>query len=142
MNTTINIIAASVFGVGISAGAVLYIGTSHQAKQIVPTPAPVVVPAPEPVVVNSVIVKDRNAITYTVMEENIRCWSGVPLYYEKRYTNWRMCKVNGVKTDLVGYSEHTSQTAQCFTSKDGGYSWDQSGKGLWACDAIYKLGAS
>ena len=146
MDKTISIIAASVFGVGISAGVGLYVGNTYNAKSNVPAPTPVVTQAPVPVVVtpprvNSVTVKGDNAKKYTVMRENIECWtSNSP--YTQDITHRRMCDVDGVMTDLAGYSVHEGSIAICYESTDGGYSWEESWPSHWACKPVAELGAS
>ena len=145
MNTTINIIAASVFGVGISAGAVLYVGTSHQAKQIVP--APVVTKAPAPVVVTNpgddvVNIITDSGKTFTVMRKNVSCRTLRTTNFGEGIT-YRICEAHGVITDLAGQKTHYSSTNKyCFKKGEFTNGTNNTEINSMACSAVIKFGAS
>ena len=91
--------------------------------------------------VNVVTVRGRGAMKYTVVREDIDCWTA-KVVGANGVNVKRQCRVDGVKTDLAGYSVHDTSIAYCYESRDGGYSWEESWPEHWACKAIYKLGAS
>mgnify|MGYP003140004996 CR=1 FL=1 len=151
MNTPLAIFGSSILGAA-SGVAVMFSAADMSTKQTQPkvesTPAPVVVKE-EPV--NVVTVKDSWAVKYTVIRGDYDCWttkesgSGV--------THERTCKINGVRTDLAGHSEHDTSITSCLESVDGGYSWQRrwtayhstnpsvkiNTRDDWGCQAIYEL---
>ena len=143
MNTKLAIFVSSVLG-ACTAG-VMFSAADMSTKQTQPkvesTPAPVVVKE-EPV--NVVTVKDDWSVRYTVIRDDFKCYTHTDDWgvWDKSITHKRQCKVNGVRTDLAGYSVHDTEIVYCYESKDGGYSWEESGHAFWGCQAIYKLSAT
>ena len=134
MNTKLAIFVSSILG-ACTAG-VMFSAADMSTKQTQPkvqsTPAPVVVKE-EPV--NVVTVRDDDAVKYTVIRGDYKCWDAKP---------YRQCKINGVRTDLAGYSTHDTDISYCYKTNDGGYSWEKYGTEPWnwGCRAIYKLEAT
>ena len=150
MDKTISIIAASVFGVGISAGVGLYVGNTYNAKSNVPAPTPVVTQAPAPVVVkdpmnDEVTIITTSKKTFTALRKNVSCRTETGHYFSNgEYYENRYCSAHGVITDLTGKKTHYSENDELCFAKDGEYgNWTNSwGINSMACSAAIKLGAS
>ena len=135
MDKSIAIFAASVLGLSVGAGTMLYVNNAQvdtKPQEI----APVVVSQPaQPV--NTVTVKDDYGVSYTVMRENVSCKT-----YDYNGEFERDCTAHAKRTDLAGYSMHDSNTQTCYKSNDGGLSWKRTRFDSWVCRVVHKLEAS
>ena len=138
MDKSIAIFAASVLGLSVGAGTMLYVNNAlvdTKSQEIVE----VVETDPADDVVN---ITTTQGMTFTVMRKNVRCKTENNLFDQDELI--RYCDVDGVMTDLAGHKTHYSEASQrCFQKEHQYANWTDGYQiQSMACSAAVQFGAS
>jgi|TARA_Y100000289_G_scaffold63707_1_gene74560 hypothetical protein len=140
MDKSIAIFAASVLGLSVGAGTMLYVNNAQvdtKLQEIVE----VVETDPADDVVNITTTEGK---TFTVMRKNVKCETNTLRNFKGIDVQYRNCQAHGVMSDLAGNKTHYSERGMtCFT-KDGEFAnWTNAYEiQSMACSAAIEFGAS